>query len=136
MHGGCLWLEEPSPITDHLVHCITQLPCKGEDPADISEEKSSDLAIAEVMKKKYKMEKKKRGYVISSIKSIVVKVATQILAGKLMWKCHVDEVLAPMIALAEQCIEGVQFNWSEFLCKEFLKNCPEAQEQGKMFHYA
>ena len=23
VHGGCLWLEEPIPITDHLIHHIT-----------------------------------------------------------------------------------------------------------------
>jgi len=27
-------------------------------------------------------------------------------------------------------------NWSEFLCKDSLENCLEAQEQGKTFHYA
>lgn len=75
MHGGCLWLEEPIPITNHLIHHITRLPCKGEDPAHILEGKSSDLAIAEAMKKKYKLENK-RGYTISSINNKVVKVAT------------------------------------------------------------
>lgn len=33
-------------------------------------------------------------------------------------------------------MERVQFNWSELLCKEFLENFHEAQEQGKEFHYA
>lgn len=102
VHGGCLWLEEPIPITDHLIHHITRLLCKGEDPTDISEGKSSDLAVAEAMKKKYKLEKKKRGYAISSVNNIAVKGATQILAGKLMRKCCADEVSAPMVALAEQ----------------------------------
>ena len=68
------------------------------------------MAIAEAMKKKYKLEKNKRGYTISSINNKVVKVVTQILAGKVMWKCYVDEVPAPVVALAEQCVEGVQFN--------------------------
>ena len=63
MHDGCLWLEEPIPITSDLIHRISRVPCKGEDPADISEGKRSDLA----MKKKYKLVKKKRGYAISSI---------------------------------------------------------------------
>jgi len=76
MHGGCLWLEEPITITDHLIHHITWLPCKGEDPADVLEGKRSGLAITEAMKKKYKLEKKKRGYTISSINSKVVKVVT------------------------------------------------------------
>lgn len=45
-HDGCLWLEEPIPITDQLIHRITLLPCKGEDPIDISKGKSKDLAMA------------------------------------------------------------------------------------------
>ena len=80
------------------------------------------------MKKKYKMEKKRRGYAISSIKNKEVRVVTHILAGKVMRKCRKDEVPVPMVALDEQFVEGVQFNWSEFLCKEFLENFHEAQE--------
>lgn len=52
-----------------------------------------------------------------------------------MRKCHVDEVPMPVISLAAQCTEGVQFNWKNYLCCEFLANCREAYELGKMFHY-
>jgi len=76
VHDGCSWLEEPIPITKDLIHHISRLPYKGEDPAAISEGKGSDLAIAEVMKKKYKLKKKKRGYAISNIKEKTVRVAT------------------------------------------------------------
>ena len=51
-----------------LIHHISQLPCKGEDLVAISEGKSSDLTVAEAMKKTYKLEKEKRGYTISNIK--------------------------------------------------------------------
>ena len=59
------------------------------------------MAIAEAMKKKYKLEKKNRGYMISNIKDKEVKFVTQILAGKVMWKCRTNEVPTPMVALAE-----------------------------------
>jgi len=62
VHDGCLWLEEPIPITYHLIHQITRLPYSGEDPANISEGKGGELALAEAMKKKFKLEKKKWGY--------------------------------------------------------------------------
>ena len=39
VHDGWLWLEEPIPITDHLIHWISWLPYSGEDPAKISEGK-------------------------------------------------------------------------------------------------
>jgi len=101
VHGRCLWLEEPIPITEHLIQCITWLPCKGEDPVVISQGKSSDLAIAEAMKKKYKLEKKKRGYIISNINNKAIRVVTQILASEVIHKCSRDEVLAPVVAHAE-----------------------------------
>ena len=61
----------------------------------------------EAMKKNYKLEKKKRGYTISSIKDKGVRVATQLLAGKVMRKCRGDEVPMLVVALAEKCMEGV-----------------------------
>lgn len=106
VHDGCLWLEEPVPIIDHLIHWITQLPYSGEDLANISEGKGGELALAEAMKKKFKLEKK-RGYAISSISNPAVKVETQILAGKVMRKCCTDEVPVPVIVLMAQCAKGV-----------------------------
>ena len=75
-------------------------------------EEVSEHVLAEVMKEKLKMVKKPRGDAISSICDPVVKVAMHILARKVMRKCCIDEVLAPMIALAAQCVEGFQFNWA------------------------
>lgn len=86
---------------EHLIHRNTWLPYKGEDLVDISKGKISDLAIIEAMKKKYKLEKKKRSYAISSINDKVVRVVTQVLAGKVMRKCRTDEVPGPVVALVE-----------------------------------
>lgn len=110
MHDGYLWLEEPIPIMADLIHRISRLPCKGKDPVTIAKGKGSDLALAEAMKMKYKSEKKKRGYTISNIKDKDIRIATQILADKVMRKCRRDKVPASVVALAEQCTEGVQFN--------------------------
>ena len=90
------------------------VPYKGKDLAEIAG-KSRDLALAEAMKKKYKLEKKKRSYTISRIKDKRVCVATQLIVGKVMRKFHEDEVPALVVVLAEQCVEGVQFNWAKFL---------------------
>lgn len=65
------------------------------------------MAIAEAMNRKYKMEKKKRGYTISNIKEKALCMVTQILVGKVMYKCCTDEVPALMVALTEQCVKGV-----------------------------
>ena len=74
VHDGCLWLEEPIPITVELIHRISRLPCSGRDPVEI--DSGGDLTLAKAMKKKYKMEKKQRGYVITSIQEKDVHVAT------------------------------------------------------------
>lgn len=58
-----------------LIHRISWLPYKGRDPTKMVG-KSSDLALAEAMKTKYKLEKKKHGYAIVSIKDKGVRVAT------------------------------------------------------------
>lgn len=68
------------------------------------------MALVEVMKNKFKLEKKEHRYAISNINKPVVKVVTQILEGKVKWKCRVDEVPAPMVALEVQCAKGVQLN--------------------------
>jgi len=107
VHDGYLWLEEPITITTDLIHYISWLPCKGKDLATIAEGKGNDLALTEAMKVKYKLEKKKRGYAISNIKEKWVRVATQLLAGKVMRKCHTNEVPALVVALAKQRMEGV-----------------------------
>lgn len=67
VHDGYLWLEDPIPIMVDLIHRISQLPCKGKDPMTIAG-KSNNFALVEAMKTKYKLEKKRRGYVITSIK--------------------------------------------------------------------
>ena len=100
VHDGCLWLEEPIPITVGLIHRISLLPYKGRDPMQIATRRS-DLVLMEAMKTKYKLEKKKRGYVIASIKDRGLCITTQLLAGKVMRKCRADEVLVPMVALVE-----------------------------------
>ena len=61
--------------------------------------KGGEQALAEAMKEKFKLVKKLQGYAISSISDSAVKVATQILSGKVMRKCCVDEVSALVIAL-------------------------------------
>lgn len=105
VHNGCLWLEEPIPITNRLILRITWMPYTRENLAMMFGEKGGEHALAEAMKDKLKLMKKPRGYAISSIYDPMVKVATQILARKFMQKFHTDEVLTPVIAIVAQCTE-------------------------------
>lgn len=94
------------------------------------------MGLAKAMKAKYKLEKRKQGYVIARIKDQGVHIATQLRAGKLMRKFSANKVPTSIIMLVEQCVEGVQFNQVQLLYNEFLSNYREAQDQGKNFHYA
>jgi len=98
--------------------------------------KASEHVLAEAMKEKFKLVKNSCGYAILSICDMAIKVATQLLAWKVTWRCHADEVLVPIVALAAQCAEGVPFNWACYLCSEFLVNCHKVKDLSKAFHYA
>ena len=84
-----------------LIHCITHLPYTSENLAMIFGGKGGKQVLAESMKDKFKLVMKSCGYTISSICDPAMKVDTKILAWKVMRKCHADEVLAPVIALAK-----------------------------------
>lgn len=101
-----------------LIHRITLLPHSGLNPAKAFGGKVGEHDLSERMKDKFKLVKKPCGYSISSITHPTVKVATQILARKVMSKYYVDEVLAPVVLLSIQCVEGTQFNWVRCLCRE------------------
>lgn len=107
VHDGCVWLEDPIPITGRLIRRFMRLPYIGENLAMMFGGRGGKLALVEAMKEKFNLVKKSRGYSISSISDPKVKVATKILAGKFMRKCCVEEVTAPVVALATQCAKGV-----------------------------
>lgn len=126
VHDECLRVSAPIPITDMLIHWIMLLPHLGLNLAKQFGKKTSEHDLVEKMKDKFKLVKKPCGYSITSITYPVVKVAMQILSGKVMRKCRMDEVPTPVVSLATQCVEGMQFNWVCYLCSEFLENCREA----------
>jgi hypothetical protein len=88
------------------------------------------------MKEKFDTFRGKRGLDVKNINDKNVRFVTQVLACKLLRKCHKDEVSTAVIAATEKCMEGVQMNWATFLVNKFLQDCTEAQEKGTEFHYA
>ena len=54
--------------------------------------KLGEQNLTNQMKDKFKLANKSHGYSISSITDPTIKVATQIMAGKIMRKFHADEV--------------------------------------------
>lgn len=135
IHEEILWVSKPVSITPKLVDRVSHLPCDERDPRQITD-RSNYVAMIERLKKKYKLTKGQRAYIIDSISNKEVHVTTQFLARKVMRKCCGTEVLVVVIALAKECAAGVRFNWSQFLCEDFLTNFREVREEGKTFHYA
>jgi len=87
------------PITDMLIHRITLLSQVGENPTIEFGGKIGECELAKAMKDKFKFTKKSRGY-STSIANPAINVVTKILAGKIMSKCHTNEVLTPVMSLA------------------------------------
>lgn len=59
------------------------------------------------MKKEFELVKNMHSCSITSINDPAMQISTQILARKVMRKCHVYEVLVPVVSLAGQCMKGV-----------------------------
>jgi len=105
-----------------LIHKIMHLLHEGLNPAKVFGRKAGEKYLVDKMKKEFTLVKKPCGNSITSINNIVVHIVTQILARKIMRKCHADGVFTPVVSLAAQCVKGMQFNWSRNLCNEFLMN--------------
>ena len=87
------------------------------------------------MKQDYGLLKGSRGYSINSITNRSVQFYVHIFAGKIIWKCHIEEVSAPVVYFLAKCSKGDVFNWAGYLCNKFLADFREAQEEGKQLPY-
>lgn len=66
VHDGYLWLGEPIPITDMLIHRITKFPYKGVDLAKEFGGKSKEKELENRMKIEFGLIKNARRYSIYS----------------------------------------------------------------------
>lgn len=78
------------PITKMLIHRITHLSHEGLNPAKEFGRKVGENDLADRMKRDFELVKKPHDYSIMSINDPTVQIATQILAIKVMRKCHAD----------------------------------------------
>jgi hypothetical protein len=110
---------------------------KGPDPQQFYPGKVVDRSLAQRIKEAYgEVEKGKRGYKVASIQDGAVRLACQLLAGKLVRKNHPTQVTGFVVDLAGKCVEGMQMNWVNYLTNELEKDCREAQDLGYEFHYS
>jgi hypothetical protein len=106
------------------------------DPTLFLDDKTKEKAIAEEMKKKYGTSRGTRGIIIKPINNAATQLGEKILACKLLRKCHREEVLAGVVAVTTQCVEGTSMRWVPYLLNLFLEYCKDAQDLGTEFHYS
>jgi hypothetical protein len=110
---------------------------QGPDPQDFYPGKATDRALAQRIKDTYgDVEKGMRGYKVASIQNGAVRLACQLIIGKLVRKNRPTQVTGFVVDLAEKCVEGLQMNWVKYLVNQLELDCREAQDQGYEFHFS
>lgn len=82
------------PIDQILISRITRLPYQGRNLVEEFMGKDRDYNLADNMKNKYDMIQGKRGSNINLIGDQAILLGAHIFIGKIMRKCHANEVLA------------------------------------------
>jgi hypothetical protein len=100
------------------------------------DDKTKEKSLVEEMKKTYRMERGSRGIIIKRISDAATRMATKLMACKLLRKCRKEEVPAGVVAAATQCANGTMISWVPYLLNLFLDDCKDAQDLGTEFHYS
>ena len=124
MHGGFIWLNKKISIDSYLVAQVIGLQKDGVDPAYFFVGKVKDKELANRMKEKYNPTKNNRDYDVAFIKNTGVHFTTKALLSKVLRECHpINQVQTSIMAMVEQCVEGVQMTWATFPLNELLSDC-------------
>ena len=99
-------------IDNYPIAHLMRLSKSERDPGAVNVGKTQDKQIADMLKAKYKLKKKDRGFDIDSIKDEAIAFVTQLLASKIMRNGRHNQVAAHFIELGSQCAQGVQYNWA------------------------
>jgi hypothetical protein len=65
-----------------------------------------------------------------------MRLAFQILVGKLVRKIRPTQVTRFVVDLAGKCVEGMQMNWANYLINEIEKDYHEARDLEYEFNYS
>jgi hypothetical protein len=97
LHGGFLWLEEPVSINKIIL-------------AQYLDDKTKKKSLVEEMKKTYVIERGSHDIIIKRISDATTRMATKIMACKMLRKCRKDEVLAGVVTAAAPCAHGTMLS--------------------------
>jgi hypothetical protein len=65
-----------------------------------------------------------------------VRLACQLIAGKIVRKNGPTQVTGFVVDLTGKCVEGLQMNWVKYLVNYLELDFREAQDQGYEFHFS
>jgi hypothetical protein len=90
-----------------LINRIIGLSMQGPDPQDYYPKKTVDRALSQKIKEAYgNVEKGARGYKVASIESGTVRLACQLIAGKMVHKNRPTQVLGFVVDLTRKMCRG------------------------------
>jgi hypothetical protein len=136
-HGDYLWLDRHITVDLMLIHRIIGLTMQGTNPRDFYPGKSIDSALAQKIKDIYDdVEKGTRGYKVAFIQNGAVRLACQLITGKIVRKNRPTQVIGFVVDLAGKCVEGLQMNCVKCLVNQLELDYCKAQDQGYEFHFS
>jgi hypothetical protein len=136
LHGGFLWLEEPC-LNRRGTNCIHhRSSIYGRESVQYLDDKTKEKSLAEEMKKTYGTERGSCGIIIKRISDATMRMATKLMACKMLRKCRKEEVPVGVVAAATQCANGTMLSWAPYLLNLFLDDCKDVQDLGTKFHYS
>jgi hypothetical protein len=109
-HGGYLLMEDPISIDVEIIAFIIGVPSRGENPMKYLDDKTKEKVLVEEMKKTYGTERGSCRIIIKCINDAAKRLATKLMACKLLRKCRKEEFPVGVIAAASQCMEGTMLN--------------------------
>jgi hypothetical protein len=122
-----MWLDMCIIVDPVLIHLIIGLSMQGLDPQHFYPGKTSDCSLAKCIKEAYnEVQKGNQGYKVASIHDGIVRLACQLIVGKLVRKNRPMQVTGFVVDLAGKCVEGMKMNWVSYLINDLEKHYCEA----------
>jgi hypothetical protein len=135
-HGGYLWVEDLVSKDVDLIAFITGMPYRGEIHMQYLDEKTKEKALAEEMNNTYGTKRGSHRIIIKRISGITTRLATKIMACKLLKKSCKEEFHVGLIVAATKCVQGTMIILAPYLLNLFPEDFKYAQDLGTEFHYS
>jgi hypothetical protein len=137
VHDRSLWLDRRYLIHAKDIHQLTRLSLEGEDVSKGFQgpRKHGKKKGEVILYEKFHTQRGGRTTKIDPILPEMVQTSCYMIASKVMRSYYKGECTLDALSVAYFCVNGVVFNWCNYLLEELLVVCEEAQEKGGTFTY-